>query len=304
MFRVICFIALGLSVLSSAAAAEQRTRLGYGRLIQNDFIGDGQDRWRTGNVVSSRVWGMGWDDELPTAFGDILEFRLNAEIMAPDNLVAPAAGDRPFAGSLSFGIHTHFQRQTLEYAMGLDMVMTGPSTLLGDFQTGLHDALGIDSASDATLDGQVGNGLHPTLVFEVGRTLDLSDRMSLRPFLEARAGAETMLRAGADLSIGSVGRGELLVRDPASGQRYRVIQNQDQGVSFVIGGDIAAVSDSIYLPAGEGYTLTDSRNRLRAGVHWQGEASSVFYGLTWLGEEFTGQDEGQFVGSLRLNLDF
>jgi hypothetical protein len=30
----------------------------------------------------------------------------------------------------------------------------------------------------------------------------------------------------------------------------------------------------------------------------------MFYGLTWLGEEFAGQSEGQLVGSVRLSLRF
>lgn len=304
MLRFLSLAALGLTVLATQAPAGERERIGYGRLIQNDFLGDGQDRWRTGSVASSRVWARNWDGELPEDFGNILEFRLNAEIMAPDNLVAPAAGDRPYAGSLSFGLHTHYQRKSIEMAMGLDLVATGPMTGLGDFQTALHDALGVDRASDATLAGQIGDGIHPTAVAEFGRTFNIGDSSELRPFVEVRAGAETMLRAGADLSIGRVGTGELQVRDPVSGQRYRTIQNPQEGMSFVVGGDIAKVEDSVFLPAGSGYVLSDSRKRLRAGVHWQGEKSSAFYGVTWLSEEFVGQGEGQMVGSLRLNLNF
>lgn len=304
MIRFLSIAALGLSVLATQATAGERERLGYGRLIQNDFLGDGQDRWRTGSVASSRVWGRDWDGALPEEFGNIVEFRLNAEIMAPDNLVAPAAGDRPYAGSLSFGLHTHLQRRSIEMAMGVDLVATGPMTGLGDFQTALHDVLGVDRASDATLSGQIEDGIHPTAVMELGRTFSFGESTELRPFVEARAGAETMLRAGADLSIGRVGTGELLVRDPVSGQRYRTIQNAQSGMSFVLGGDIAKVDDSVFLPSADGYVLSDSRKRLRAGLHWQGESSSAFYGVTWLSEEFSGQGEGQMVGSLRLNLNF
>lgn len=304
MIRFLSIAALGLSVLATQATAGERERLGYGRLIQNDFLGDGQDRWRTGSVASSRVWGRDWDGALPEEFGNVVEFRLNAEIMAPDNLVAPAAGDRPYAGSLSFGLHTHLQRRSIEMAMGVDLVATGPMTGLGDFQTALHDVLGVDRASDATLSGQIEDGIHPTAVMEFGRTFSFGESTELRPFVEARAGAETMLRAGADLSIGRVGTGELLVRDPVSGQRYRTIQNAQSGMSFVLGGDIAKVDDSVFLPSADGYVLSDSRKRLRAGLHWQGESSSAFYGVTWLSEEFSGQGEGQMVGSLRLNLNF
>ncbi|MBR9653204.1 lipid A-modifier LpxR family protein [Thalassovita aquimarina] len=303
MIRFFTAAALGLLFLTSQADAGERVRLGYGRLINNDFIGDTQDRWRTGSIASSRIYGSGWDGALPDRFGDLLEFRINGEIIAPDNLVNPAAGDRPFAGSLSFGMHTHYQHSKTEISMGLDMVMTGPMTGLGDFQSALHDGLGIEEASDTALAGQIGNGVYPTFVMELGREYALG-RAAFRPFLETRIGVETMLRAGADITIGQIGGGELLVRDPASGQRYRTMQKSPAGYSFVVGADIAHVTDSAYLPASRGYALTDSRQRVRAGMHWLGENSSGFYGLTWLGEEFEGQGEGQVVGSIRLNLNF
>lgn len=303
MIRFLTAAALGLLTLTSQADAGERVRLGYGRLINNDFIGDTQDRWRSGSVASSRIYGTGWDGELPDRFGELLEFRFGGEIIGPDNLVSPAAGDRPFAGILSFGMHTHYQRRKAEISMGLDMVMTGPMTGLDDFQTALHDVLGVEEASNTTLGGQIANGVHPTFVMELGREYMLG-QAAFRPFVETRIGVETMLRAGADITIGQIGRGELLVRDPVSGQRYRTMQNSAPGRTFVIGADIAHVTDSAYLPASRGYTLTDSRQRLRAGVHWQGEKSSGFYGVTWLGEEFEGQGEGQVVGSVRLNLNF
>ncbi|MCG7494166.1 lipid A-modifier LpxR family protein [Thalassobius sp. Cn5-15] len=289
---------------ADASDNKKRKRIGYGRMIQNDFIGDGNDRWRTGSVASSRVWGYEWDNALPETFGETLEFRINAEIIAPDNLVTPAAGDRPYAGSLSFGLHTHFQKRKIEYSVGVDMVLTGEETRLSDFQAALHDLLSVDEASDAVLDSQIDGGVHPTAVVELGHNLALVDGVALRPFVEARAGVETMVRAGADLRIGSVGAGELLVRDPVSGQRYRAVRNSEPGYSVVLGGDIAHVRDSEYLPESSGVVLTETRRRLRAGLHWQGEKSSVFYGVAWLGEEFEGQEEGQVVGSLRLNLDF
>ncbi|SEQ69613.1 lipid A-modifier LpxR family protein [Thalassovita taeanensis] len=304
MIRNCIAAALAVACLVGPAGAQDRIKLGYGRMIDNDFIGDTQDRWHSGSVASSRVYGRSWDGQLPESFGEILEFRIGAEIMAPDNLVTPAAGDRPFAGALSLGLHTHYRMNQAEIAMGADMVVTGPVTGLDHFQGALHDLLGMDKASATTRANQIGNGVHPTFVMEVGRTWGLGSMARIRPFVETRVGAETLLRAGADLTFGQVGRGELLVRDPVSGQQYRTIQNNATGYSFVLGADIAKVADSIYLPDSGGYDLTDSRQRVRAGVHWQGQKSSGFYGLTWLGEEFVGQGEGQVVGSLRLNLDF
>jgi hypothetical protein len=85
---------------------------------------------------------------------------------------------------------------------------------------------------------------------------------------------------------------------------YRATHGGAEGTSFSFGGDVAHVFDSVYLPADQGYSPTDLRLRLRAGLHWQKGAMGLFYGLTWLGEEFEGQPEGQLVGSLRLKILF
>lgn len=308
MYRLFATLAFALLVFPStsfaqAQIADARVPLGYGRLITNDALGDGQDRWRSGSVSSSRIRGYSWNGSLPETFGEIIEFRLMAENSAPSNLVRPAVGDRPFSGAWSLGAHSHFQRSGFEFAVGADLVITGPQTGLGQLQSAFHDLIGVPAQSAAVQAGQIPNGFHPTLVIESGRRFSIGEHASLRPFVEGRLGAETIIRAGIDLRIGRIGRGELLVRDPVTGQRYRTIQQLQTGSSFVLGADIAHVAESIYLPSAS-YTLSPSRQRLRAGVHWQGERASTFYGVTWLGEEFVGQGEGQLLGSLRLNLDF
>ena len=126
----------------------------------------------------------------------------------------------------------------------------------------------------------------------------------MRPFLEVRAGIETLARAGVDVTIGEVGRGGLMVRDTVSGQRYRAVAGEFQGAAFVLGADIASVADSHLLPSSSGVTPRDIRSRVRTGVHWQGEKTALFYGLTYLGKEFEDQDSGQFVGSIRLDFNF
>lgn len=292
--------------MTTVVSAGERVKLGYGRLINNDYLGDGHDRWRTGAVVSSRVMGKSWAGHLPEKFGEIIEYRVSAEIFAPDNLGTPAAGDRQYAGAFSFGAHTHFQRGGFEFATGADLVITGPQTGLADFQDGLHDILGVAGPSTGTQAAQIANGFHPTVVFEIGRVVALGERTQLRPFIEGRMGAETLIRAGADLTIGRIGgAGELLIRDPSTGQRYRAIQDDTlSGISFILGADIAKVDESIFLPSAS-YTLSDTRQRVRAGMHWQGEnGQSGFYGVTWLGEEYAGQGGGQMVGSIRINLNF
>ncbi|MBR9762461.1 MAG: lipid A deacylase LpxR family protein [Rhodobacteraceae bacterium] len=295
------FILLTALLAGLASPVVAREKLGYGRLISNDVLGDGRDRWRTGSVASSRVWGPSWTGSLPDTPGDLLELRFLGQIIGPDDLNSPAPGDRRYATALSLGLHSHFDLGGLETAIGGDLVMTGEETGLPDFQDALHDLLGVEGPSDGTRAAAVASGLHPTLVLESGRSF-AAGRTELRPFVEGRVGDETLLRAGLDISFGQLGRGELLVRDPVTGQRYRVVRDEGaRGASFVMGGDIARVASSIYLSDGE---LQEERSRLRAGMHWQGARSSGFYGLTWMGEEFSGQDEGQLIGSVRLKFEF
>lgn len=96
----------------------------------------------------------------------------------------------------------------------------------------------------------------------------------------------------------------LLVRDPVTGQRYRTVQRRVEGLGLVFGGALAALPDSVPLPADKGVTPTDTRTRLRAGLHCQGARNAVFYGLTWMSGEFTAQPKGQLIGSMRLQLRF
>jgi hypothetical protein len=114
-----------------------------------------------------------------------------------------------------------------------------------------------------------------------------------------------MVRAGADLLIGKVGQSDVLLRDVVTGQLYRGTQDDETGVSFLLGGDVAAIKDSLFLPSSQGYVASPTRTRARAGVNWQPVPGiSFFYGATYLSREFEAQDEGQVVGSLKLNFNF
>ncbi len=80
-------------------------------------------------------------------------------------------------------------------------------------------------------------------------------------------------------------------RDPITGQRIAgIVDAEASGWSFLIGGDVAHVDSSIFLPESRGYMVEATSN--------------FFYGVTYMSEEFVGQPEGQLVGSLSLNLRF
>lgn len=301
LLAALCVLIIHLS----PAAAEERSRQGFGLLVTNDSLGDTSDRWRTGSFASSLVWAPEWQGRLPRRFGSLVELRINGEVVGPENLAAPAPLDRRYGQALSFGVHTHFQPGTIAWSAGADLVATGPQTGLDHMQEALHDVLGGRDASPAVKAAQVGNDVHPTLVLEAGREFALGGTVRVRPFVEARAGIETLLRAGADLTFGRFGQGGLLVRAPVTGQRFSVIEDAPYtGFSAMFGADIAHVADSEFHAAGP-VRPRETRARARAGLHWRSHAgTSVFYGLTWLGREFTTQREDQVVGSLQLRVKF
>lgn len=297
-----CVMALALC-LAAPAAAQDRVTLGWGRAFVNDALGDMRDRWRTGSYTVSRVRGPSWQGSLPATFGEILEFRGRAEVIAPESLIAPPPGDRRYAGVLSLGLHSHFDMAGFETSLGADLVFTGPQTQLSEIQEEIHRVLDLPLPLVAA--NQIPNGFHPTLVAEVGRSLSFGDAGTIRPFVEAQAGLETFVRAGFDLTLGQFGDGALMLREQVTGHRYRAVAGSlTPGFSLILGGDVAHVFDSELLPDGGAAVLSDSRSRLRAGVAWQGDRASVFYGLTWLGKEFETQREGQLIGALTLRLAF
>lgn len=302
MYRAILAIFMALQLYSVAADAQGRVELGWGRLFTNDFLGDNKDRWRTGSYTVSKVVGRGWNGVLPEAMGEILEFRFRSETMAPASLIAPAPGDRRYAGVLSLGVHTQFEKRGVEFRLGGDLVFTGPQTGVGRLQSEIHKILG--ATVPTVLGNQIPNGIFPTLTAEAGRPFAITPNVIFRPFVEGQAGVETLIRFGGDLHIGQVGLDDLYLRDVVTGQRFRATRGGVTGFAAVLGADAAYVAGSAYLPASDGYVLTDARLRVRAGVHWQGEKSSVFYGLTWLSEEFEAQSEPQVQGSVQLNIRF
>ena len=298
---ILALLAL-LPATVTAALAEVRQTLGWGRLFDNDALGDLHDRWHSGAYTVSLLRGPAWTGQLPTGFGDILEYRFSGATVTPGNLDNPATSDRRYAAALSIGLHTHMYWRGVEASLGVDLVALGPQTGVGNFQSWLHGALG---AAKPDLSDQLGDAFYPTVRAELGRSIALSDQVTVRPFLSGQAGVETMVRAGGDVVIGSFGNGALMLRDETTGQRYRGVPGDPTpGLSFTLGGDVAHVFATALLPQGGAAVANDTRGRLRAGMAWQGQKSSAFYGITYLTPEFDSQPEGQLVGSVNLNLRF
>ncbi|SDE37636.1 lipid A-modifier LpxR family protein [Limimaricola pyoseonensis] len=275
-------------------AETQAKTLGWGRIFSNDYIGDGHDRWRSGSFALSMIRGDAWDGAPPAGPDALLELRFRSEILAPAR-TRDGRDDRPYAGLLAFGAFGHQSLGPIEGSFGGEVIARGPSTGLSEFQERTHDILGFEPPRGT--DRQLGDALHLHAQSEVAWPLRPDDRLTLRPFLAAEAGSEELLRLGADLVWGGIGHDALWLRDPVTGQPYRGIEAPETGWAVTAGADWAAVGDSVFLPGRE----ERDRTRARAGLHWQPAPEiRLFYGLTWLSEEFAGQHEAQVLGSLKL----
>lgn len=300
-------LAIVCAVLMAAgpSVAQERETIGIGRLFTNDYFGDNQDRWRSGSYALSVLRGPEWFGERPARAGSVLEYRLRSEIIAPQRLNGPLSGDRAYVGALSAGVHTHFSNNGADVSVGLDVVAVGPQTGLSDLQGWFHDLVNAPSVGAAVEANQVENAFYPTALVELAYPVQLSQSAQIRPFVEAQYGVEDLVRIGADVILGQVGHNDLWLRDSASGQLYSGAEGAGVGYSFVFGMDYAVVGNSAYFPASFGTVAQDERLRARAGVHSRfGDEISVFYGATYLSEEYVGQPEGQIVGSLKLIFTF
>lgn len=296
---ILCFV---IVAQPTTAAAQEREVLGYGYLFTNDHFGDSEDRWRTASSVLSLVRGYKWTGSRPDTFGEIVEFRFGGEIIAPSKLAPRASGDRRYAGVLTFGIHTHLNASGAEISTGVDLVLVGQQTGMAKVQNKVHRFFG--KMPPKCLNDQIENSTRLRGTVEIAKSYKYG-LLKVRPFFELSAGVEEVARFGFDAFWGLAGRDNLLLRDVTTGHLYYGTNHGVAGLTFVVGGDYAAVGDSIYLPDSEGPSVKRRRSRLRAGLHWQNpEGMSLFYGLTYLTEEFLGQNEGQMIGSLNVNFSF
>lgn len=280
---------------------EGRRTLGWGRAFNNDYLGDGEDRWQTGSYSISILRGHQWTGALPDRPFEIVEYRLASAITAPSTLSHPPANDRRYAGRVSFSGSTYWQERGIEGMTGLGFTTTGADNGVGALQDALHDLISAPNVN--VRDNQIGNGVHPFVLVEAGRSFEVKGT-GLRVFSEARAGDESFLRAGVDWQFGARETGALWVRDEITGHRVVGISGTSKpGMWFTLGADIAHVWDSVYLPSDE-IEMTGTRVRARAGVNLRRGDSGLFYGLTWLSKEFETQSEGQVLGTLRMRMSF
>lgn len=297
-------IGLAVAILAAATGAApadtaERRILGWSHVIVNDSIGEFRDRWQSSYVHGSVFLGpeSGGVEALP--LGEVLEVRLSSQIVTPENLTFPQPDDRPFAGALGVELLTHGRIGAVDASLGAGLVAVGPQTASFRVQRRLHEILGFPLPRPEGR--EIGDAVYPVISAEIGRSFGSGS--IVRPFAEARAGIEDLLRLGVDMSWGAGGE-TLSVRDPVTGHRVPGLRRDPRpGWRVFAGADAAWVAESRLLPAAFGPAPV-SRARLRAGAEWRAEEWAVFYGLTYLTPEFEGQREGQFLGAFQLRLNF
>ncbi len=288
---------------ATGAASEFRI-LGRASLFNNDYLGDGDDRWRTGSYSRSTFFGTEWLGEMPQ--GGVYELRFRGEVIAPtDASQPPQSGERPFVGVAAMGMARHTRMGRFDVSAGGEIVVIGPQTGVSSFVTEAHDLLGFKPPRAAA--GELANDLIPTGFVEASRLIarSASRPFELRPFLQAQLGAETYARIGMDAFVGRGVQGDLLTRDVVTGHVMTVTSLQTVASwTPMFGADIAHVFDSTYLPGSSGLAPKPWRMRVRGGLRSLGQSRDVFVGLTWLSPEYEGQPNGQVLGSLSVDHHF
>jgi len=297
-------LALLLTIWGAAPSFADFRIIGRASLFNNDYFGDGDDRWRSGSYTRSTFFGPVWNGRLPDK--GVFELRFRGEVIAPTDLSKPPeAGERPFVGVVAAGIARHFSLQGADMHLGADIVAIGPQTGVSSFVTEAHDLLGFKTTRATS--GELANDLIPTVHFAASRLIhgSVSEAFQLRPFVEAQVGVEHYARIGMDAFFGQGATGDLLTRDVVTGHMMTVVSmHETVGFTPTLGADFTRVFDSAYLPGSSGLALKKWRMRVRGGVRRLGQSQDVFLGLTWLSPEYEGQPGGQVLGSLSIDQHF
>ena len=218
-------------VFKSKPAGEKKVQISS--IFTNDFLGDGEDRWRTGSFDISATFGGGDLRHLPEKAWERYQLRFRGEIISPSNITTPSATDRQYAGVLGLGLFTHFQKNSYDIYYGGELVFVGDNTGIGDLQRNFHEELDILAPSDAVLNNQIYNAVYPTVHGGLSKSFR-SEKRLIRTFAEVQAGVESFARVGMDVVFGGAMIDDFLLRDSVSGQLISHSQADDsKGFGFL-----------------------------------------------------------------------
>lgn len=300
-------------------------------LFWNDFLADGQDRWKSGGVTQSftlpeRVFDtQPWTPWLDGRASGI-ELSARGLVITPDNTAAAGynPNDRPYAQYLGLGLYLRSDARprpaprgtTLEVEdrVGAEIGWIGEPLFLFDTQDQLHEMLGMDPTNvsdENSVENKILLNLQARRTWRFHRDTGPAD-VEWAPYLDGSAGLrENSLRAGANIFIGNELAGRSWNMDPAIGAVIPGARPPREGVdwAFFLGGDVGYVASDALLgggPFASGPQIDPEPlvARARAGVVVGYGRLSVTYGLNWLSPEFEGQGAGQLIGSVAVKLPF
>lgn len=268
--------------------------------MNNDFIGDGRDRWQTGSYTQF----FSFHETGPYDF----DLRLRGMVMSPWSKKHQARGaDRYYVEVLTFGAYLNNRIGNYDVVAGGDLAVIGDQTGLADLQDSIHDWVGSKGFSPSQRQvPHIANDLKTAALGEVAWNNVVGDKLNIRPYVSAQVGYETFLRAGVDFLIGGYASAAQYVRDPATGFVEPSSADRQSSIfstSVVVGFDISHVESNDFLPE-DHVSLKEEQHRIRIGLRSHYRNVSAFYGATYLSEEFQSQREGQIVGTVSLNIAF
>ncbi len=276
--------------------------IGTTDIFVNDFLGDGQDRWRSGGYSKSWLYRDGL-----LGYG---ELRGRAEIITPWTPAGQGPNnDRINVGLLGAGAFWEQRMGDTRFHYGGELALLGESTGLHAFQEGFHDLFGYENGynfserNDPIIDDQISGMISG----EVSHSFVMGDYVRVRPFVEAQAGYETFVRGGGDVVIGLLSDVGRWTRDPITG--FITPMESEflldwRGFSLVGGIDYTYMASSQFFPDSGPVEMEDVRMRARLGLLLDLHFYNVFLGVSELSEEFTTQSEKQRVGLLSVDLRF
>lgn len=307
--KVACLAALMTAVAPSVALSESPAsggflgdRLGSVGSFTNDALGDGHDRWQSASYQKSWFYSHG-----AATKNGALELRARGQIVTPWDIGNQPTQDRPFGASLGLGLFKHGKTGGFETRFGAEFLAIGDQTQLDVLQYTFHDLIGYDSGYDTRTrnDPHIDDSFNIKAEAEIAKRFQLGESVAFRPYITAEAGAETAVRLGGDLILGSLARSksDYWTRDAVTGQALSSKMHKG-GFSVIAGIDKGYVYDSYLLPDNASVSVEKDRTRARFGVQADIGGINIFFGQAMLSEEFVDQSEKQIVGMFSVGMSF
>lgn len=300
-------------------------------IFWNDFLVDGQDRWKSGGITQSytvpervfetQPWTP-WRDDRASG----IEVQLRGLVVTPDNTAAPRLGpeDRPYAQYLGLGGYLRSDTRPrpaplgttmgIEDRVGVELGWIGEPLFFFDAQDQLHGMIGMGE-THATEGNTVGDGVLANL--EARRTLRFHRDMgaadvALAPYVDLSLGMrQTSARVGVNGFVGDDLSARHWNMDSATGAVIPGAWQARPGPHWALfaGADIGAVANDALLGGTAGLSGPSAEPepvvaRARAGLVVGWGRVAVSYGVAWLSPEFEGQGDGQLIGAVAVKLPF